>query len=91
MTKTLTISNKQLNQIYNIVDNSEGVESSENVTLKEFLMDTFDDDETEMDLGTIENFEIEDEDGFYSDLINLNIDSSMVDSLDSAITYTRLY
>ena len=41
-------------------------------------------------LDTIENFEIEDEDGFYSDLINLNIDSSMVDSLDSTITYTRL-
>ena len=73
MTKTLTISNEQLNQIYNITDNSEGVESSENVTLKEFLMDTFDDDETEMDLDTIEN-----------------IDSSMVDSLDSTITYTRL-
>lgn len=90
MTKTLTISNEQLNQIYNITDNSEGVESSENVTLKEFLMDIFDDDETEMDLDTIENFEIEDEDGFYSDLINLNIDSSMVDSLDSTITYTRL-
>ena len=90
MTKTLTISNEQLNQIYNITDNNEGFESSENVTLKEFLMDTFDDDESEMNLDTIENFEIEDEDGFYSDLINLNIDSSMVDSLDSAITYTRL-
>ena len=90
MTKTLTISNEQLNQIYNITDNNEGFESSENVTLKEFLMDTFDDDEAEMNLDTIENFEIEDEDGFYSDLINLNIDSSMVDSLDSAITYTRL-
>ena len=46
MTKTLTISNEQLNQIYNITDNSEGVESSENVTLKEFLMDSFDDYET---------------------------------------------